>query len=580
MTLLGIAYPNTQEFLTQHRNWLLTHDQTNQVIGALLHEGDDAHIKSTLYGKSETLFYGLYGSAFSKVDNRPISEDDLYAIALAGPTCLTHQFWGKYLFFCFDKATRKFICCADPSSQWTVYWWWNERYGLLFSDKITRLYQALTERGERPAWNLSFFSMWLRTDTVQSGALPFERISEIPPGCAVSYTPSRSPKIVRIWDPLAHASLNATQDPYDILKTYLSHFVSPSGQPVVELSGGLESSSVLLALRAVSPAQPLFCAHYYHAEVGSSNELSYARCVAQNTHAHLYEIDNRVLPFAPTSSLPRVAKPHLRYCLLAAHQHFANQLNEQENSLLVNGHGGDSLFVTSPPFAALADAILTFRWRKLIRIAMDLALIRRAPLARIMHQAFESLLSSSPQGKTRSTFNLLSDAVQQEPLDKKAYLHPLLQEARIRLPGKLYQLFLAFLALDDIRAPAYPFKKPIHYPFLCQPMVEFALSKPSYDHFEGAHNRIMLRKSVSAATGYPHLWRRNKGETSGIGLLGIRQHKDHVMAMCLEGFLAKEGYLNLSQVHTAIQESAKGRNDYFMDLFAIFAVECFIQGWQ
>ncbi len=580
MTLLGIAYPNTQDFLTQNRKWLLTRDKTDQIIGALSHAEDDTHIKGALYGKSEILFYGLYGSAFSKDGERPINQDDLSAIALAGPARLTSQFWGKYLFFCFDKAARKFICCADPSSQWTVYWSWDEQRGLLFSDSITCLYQTLADAGERPTWNTSFFTTWLRTGSVQSGAMPFERISEIPPGCALSYTHGCLPEVAPVWNPLAHARVDASQNPYEILKTYLSHYVSPTEQPVLELSGGLESSSVLLALRAVFPTQPLFCAHYYHGEIGSSNELTHARGVAQNTQAHLYEIDNRVLPFAPASSVPRVAKPHLRYCLLAAHQHFANQLNQQENSLLVNGHGGDSLFLAPPPCSTLADAALTLRWRRLIPIAMDLALLSRAPLAQVIQKAIKSFFSSSPQGKTRSTFNLLSEAAQQEPLDHKAYLHPFLQETKIRLPGKLYQLFLAFLALDDIRAPAYPFKKPIHYPFLCQPMVEFALSKPSYDHFEGAHNRIILRRAVSAATGYPHLWRRNKGETSGIGLLGIHQHKDHVMAMCLEGFLAREGYLNLSQVHTAIQESAKGRNDYFMDLFTIFALECFIQGWQ
>ncbi|UAW63559.1 asparagine synthase C-terminal domain-containing protein [Mycoavidus sp. HKI] len=582
MTVLGIIYPQTQEFLTPNRDWVLTQDKTGQIAGALWQEADERHTTCTLYRESEAYFYGFYGQAFSKQDNTEINENDLREIALKGPSLLTAKFWGRYLFVCFDKVAKKFICCCDPSNQWAIYWSWSERHGLLFSDSMTCLHQTLKERGERPGWNTSFFTTWLRTGSVQSGELPFEGVSELPPGCAIFYTHGHKPEMLPVWNPLMSATDGlASQNPYEILKNYLSLQMPNDERPVLELSGGLESSSVLLALRAVAPAQQrIACAHYYNSAVGSSNELEHARRVAQSAGAQLGEIDTDVLSFAPVKDLPRVAKPHIRYCLLAFNQHFASRLEERENSVLISGHGGDSLFLAPPPFGVLADAMLTLRWRQLFRIAMDLALIRRTSLAHIGWQAIKSALAADPSEGVSGTFGLISDAAQLPPLDGRSHLHPFMQKTKTRLPGKLYQLFLAYLALDDVRTPAYPFKKGTHYPFLCQPMVEYALSIPSYRHFDGPHNRIIVRQAVSEATGYPHLWRRNKGETSGIDLLGIRQHKDHVMAHCLEGFLVKQGYIDPIKTRHAIQESCKGRSEYFMDILHLYAAELFIQGWQ
>ncbi len=584
MTVFGVAYPRMSDFRTNERDWLLVRDDAGQLAVALWHEADDRHLARAVHGEDESHFYCLFGLAFSKSGNVAIGEADLREIAARGSAHLTANFWGDYLFICLDKAARRFSCCCDPGGRWDVYWSWSDRHGLLFADTVAYLHKALSERGERPAWSTSFFTTWLREGSVQSGATAFDRISEVPPGCAVSYTHGRKPEMSPVWDPLAHAAPEPSRDPFDILKRYLRLHVPPKDRPVLELSGGLESSSVLLAMRAVSAAaQPLFCLHYYHNEVGSSNELEHARRVVERADAHLCEVAVGDLPFAPVQSLPRGAKPYMRYAALAAIQYYASQLAERESSTMISGHGGDALFLETPPYGALADAALTLQWRGLARVAMDLALIRRAPLARVISGALKPLFSSDPSEGLRSTFGLLADAARQEPTDNISHLHPAVQRHMLRplrRPGRSFQLFAAFSNLDDIRSPEHPFKRRAHYPFLCQPMVELALSTPSYRHFEGANNRVLLRKSVSAATGYPHLWRRDKGETSGIFLLGLRKHKEHVTALCLEGFLAEQGFIDLPRTRTAIQESSKGRAEQFMDLLRICAVELFIQAWR
>jgi asparagine synthase (glutamine-hydrolysing) len=584
MTVFGVVYPETDDLLTNDREWVLVRDAGGQLAVALWHEEDDGHVARVMRGEDGSHFYCLFGVAFSKRGNVPIGEGDLRDICAEGPAHLTANFWGDYLFISFDKAARRFLCCCDPSSQWAAYWSWSDRHGLMFTDTIACLHQALKGRGESPTWSISFFTTWLRKGSVQSGATAFDRISEVPPGCAVLYTHGRKPEMTPVWDPLAHAALDTTRDPFDILKSYLRLHVPVTDRPVVELSGGLESSSVLLALRAVSPgARPLSCAHHYSSEVGSSIELEHARRAAEHAGADLLELDVKALGFAPSPPPPRAAKPHMRHCMIAITQEIAGRLDEGEGSRMLNGHGGDALFLEPPPFGALADAALARKWRSLARLALDLALIRRATLAHVVSTAWKPLLSPGFSEVSGATFGLESDALRQQPTDGSSHLHPVLQRdnlRRLRLPGRSYQLLAAFSSLDEIRSLPFPFKKRVHYPFLCQPMVELALSIPSYRHFEGAHTRIILRRSVSAATGYPNLWRRDKGETSGMMLLGVRKHKDHVMSLCLEGFLARQGLLDRARTRAAIQECSKGRNDHAMDLDHIYAAELLVQGWQ
>jgi asparagine synthase (glutamine-hydrolysing) len=260
------------------------------------------------------------------------------------------------------------------------------------------------------------------------------------------------------------------------------------------LSGGGVSRPVLLDRRPIGgAAQPLFCLHYYHGEVGSSNELEHARRVAERADAHLYEVAVGDLAFAPVQPLPRAAKPYTRYVSLASIQHYASQLADRESSTMISGHGGDALFLEPPLSSALADAALTFQWRSLARIAMDLALIRREPLAKVVSDATKSLFSSDPSQGLNTTFGLLADAAREEPTDGGSPLHPAMQrymDQPLRLPGRSFQLFAAFSNMNDMRSVHHPFKRRAHFPFLCQPMVELALSIPSYRHFEGANTRI------------------------------------------------------------------------------------------
>lgn len=582
MTVLGVVHPKTDDFLTSGREWVRVRDAGGQLAVALWHEDDEGHSTRMMRGEDGSSFYCLFGLAFSKTGHVPISEEDVRAIQVRGLAHLTENFWGNYLFISFDKVARRFSCCCDPSSQWVAYWSWSDRHGLIFSDTIARLHEALEERGERPAWSTSFFKTWLRRGSVQSGATAFEGISEIPPGCAIVSTHGREPEMTPVWEPLAHAALETTRDPFEILKNYLRLHVPAQDRPVVELSGGLESSAVLLALRAVSPeAPPLSCVHYYNSQVGSSIELEHARGVARHAGAHLAELDVNALMFAPAPPPPRAAKPHMRHCAMAFSQEIASQLDEAEGSRMISGHGGDALFLAPPPFASLADAALAREWRSLARVAMDLALSRRATLAHVVSTACKPFFSAGFPEVPDMAFGLGSEALRQEPAEGLSHLHPILQREglrRLRSPGRAFQLFAAFLALEEIRVPAPPYRKPIHYPFLCQPMVELALSIPSYRHFEGAHNRVLLRRAVSAATGYPNLWRRDKGETTGMMLLGVRKHREQLMSVCLDGHLARQGLLDLARTRVAIQECGKGRDDHSMDLERIYAAELLIQG--
>ena len=85
---------------------------------------------------------------------------------------------------------------------------------------------------------------------------------------------------------------------------------------------------------------------------------------------------------------------------------------------------------------------------------------------------------------------------------------------------------------------------PTYYPFLYEPVVEFALSFPTYELFDKGYDRYPLRKAVSEIFKTDTVWRRDKSQTTGLFQLGIKQNLDHVLDICLKGHFVKQGLID------------------------------------
>ena len=113
-------------------------------------------------------------------------------------------------------------------------------------------------------------------------------------------------------------------------------------------------------------------------------------------------------------------------------------------------------------------------------------------------------------------------------------------------------------------------------------------------------NNVLLKTSITEATtptnkefsvkpmglkigNIENLWRKDKGETTGITQLGIKHNKDCIMELCLEGKCIKYNLIekkDISIIHKAINDMMEGKPDYLWPINNLVALEIFFSLWE
>ena len=120
----------------------------------------------------------------------------------------------------------------------------------------------------------------------------------------------------------------------------------------------------------------------------------------------------------------------------------------------------------------------------------------------------------------------------------------------------------------------------ILYPFLQQPIIELALSLPTYKLFNNEFSRFPMRTSIHQAYNTPHVWRKSKGESTGVILKSIEDNMDFIMSVCCEGFFAKNKLINKDDVISHIKTLASGEAFNIWPFIRLFSIEMFIYIWE
>ncbi|NBT86442.1 MAG: hypothetical protein EBT45_08145 [Alphaproteobacteria bacterium] len=124
------------------------------------------------------------------------------------------------------------------------------------------------------------------------------------------------------------------------------------------------------------------------------------------------------------------------------------------------------------------------------------------------------------------------------------FAHPAYYDVPSRmLPGKYDQIDRLYEGLASVHVSTHPYY-PEQYPFFCEPVVNFALSFPTYDLFQKGYDRYPLRQSISSRFQSDTVWRRDKSQTTGILQLGVKKNIDSVIELCVEGEMVKQGFVD------------------------------------
>ena len=532
----------------------------------------------------------LIGRAFDKIRSSAVNKDDL------GTANFLQKIWGTYVYF--HEGQDQFEIAVSLNGQLPFFYYIFPNGNILFSSDIKTLFKVL---GQKPNPNWTYMCSYLLYGFNSAVMTPFLGIHELPLGCRLKITNNErrsEPKIEPYWDPLFAScgtrSLYDGQDAVDILQATLKPLIEPYKNIVVSLSGGLDSSSLLYCLSKLKRSdQTLTAQNHFHANVQSSNELVYARKVCQETGVDLVEVDvSEFLPFSNLGgSLPmNPNKPCAAFISLNVADEIYSYFPANGSCIFLNGHGSDHIFMRSPPKKAASDYLLEQGFQGFKGKLAELAHFYRDALFPILMTNVASLVSYARARRLDKRHHRNTQALTQEIMPtwikpcllkqaSPAFKHPIYKHLPSRVfPGKYEQIDMLYEGLASIQVAMDPVHR-AHCPFLDEPVVEFALSFPVYELFQAGYDRYPLRKAVSDRFQTQTVWRRDKGEATGIFQLGIKNNLQDVLDLCLNGQFVQQGLIDKEGLHKTILQISSGSIDHMWPVTHLACLELFLKSW-
>jgi asparagine synthase (glutamine-hydrolysing) len=507
----------------------------------------------------------------------------LHAIKRTQGKWLAEHIWGRYtIVLCDDSSITLF---RDPQGLATLFTT-TYKEGILFSSELAVLYEMVEEKLELDWTYLASFVGGAHHITSRT---PFIGVTEVFPGYAVTISPRKSPISMPFWEPtdllLAPRQPVDEEALIDTFSTCSAAWTQGCSTIGLELSGGIDSSSVLMMLKKVSSEnQKIKCYNFFHPAIASSDEREHAKKVAQICDVELECIDlSNYLPFTlfPTEKTDKPSSFLLDHAL---NQEIERRAQEYDSIELMCGQGGDHLFMASPSLESPADYFLEQGIKGITPKIQDLSAYYRMPLIQVVSKTVTALaryyarrlppieLFLEPTPWMKKAFKA--------KLDKTIFKVPFWEKLKSLPPAKVHHalaIYQAILYID--RGHKLP-TRPIINPLLSQPLVEAALSIPTYHMYADGYDRIPFRRAMYRFQKNDYIWRKHKGETSGILILGLNARFNEVCELVIEGKFAQEHLIDKDLVYEHFQELRHGKVEGLWPLINLIAAELWFNAWK
>jgi len=532
----------------------------------------------------------LIGRAFDKERSCALGKATFKDLSLLSTEAALNKIWGKYVYINVNKKTSHFEIVVDSTGQLPFFYYPFSDGSLLFTSDIEILFKIL---GQKSEYNWEYLCSYLIYGNSSSIQTPFKNVWELPPACSLKITQNER-KTAPFWNPLASYKKSEIQEnnAVNVLQTTLKPWIEPYQTVCVSLSGGLDSSSLIYCLKDIlKKNQTLKALNYFHSQVKSSNELSHAQKVCQETDIELIEVDaSNSLPFDP-SQFKQPLKPNKPFPGLVSLrwlETISDSIPSNGSFTFLSGHGSDHIFMRPPSKKSVSDYILEQGVKGSKEQLKSIAQFYRDPLFSTFKLNLKSLSShllgmKKENRHRKEKIRNIPKWIKKELLHNisQTYSHPIYESLpRKILPGKYDQIDDLYEGFASIHIEMMNQVDPTFYPFLYEPVVEFALSFPIYELFEKGHDRYPLRKTVSETFKTDTVWRRDKSQTTGLFQLGVKQNLERVLAICLEGHFVKQGLIDKGGLLQTISLIGNGDVKNLWPFMHLASAEIFLRYWD
>jgi asparagine synthase (glutamine-hydrolysing) len=526
----------------------------------------------------------LVGKIFSKENYKPATfTHEISQALITNPALLLKQFWGRYAGVLYDKHVKSITLIRDPLGLSSIFYVLTSD-SILFSTELSLLYDMVEEK---PSIDWNYFAEYIINQNQALPTTPFKEVRELLPGMELSFTLGGKVSYRHLWD-ITQSTVTTINDKYAfeeellaILKACTRAWADESTGVCVELSGGVDSSSIMILLQDILPdGKKLIGVNYIDSKMSGSNEIEHAQEIADLCKIPLSFLDWQ--DFSLLDSLPsswRPNRPSSLFLFYSKNQQLKELASSQGCNIIMNGQGGDHVFLAPPPLNSLADLWLTQGLKNFSDTLSQLSALYRMPLIPLISHNLKSV-AHYYRGISAST------------PDDLCYLDPSLAKTIVKhdfylkdtlhffYPAKAAQIEGLYHAISYAeRDQAIQFQTYVH-PLLSQPLVELALRIPTYQSFDNGYDRIFLRKTVSHIKNAKALWRTIKGQTTGSTAKQFALHAHKIQDIVAEGSLAKSGIINIEWFNRELIKINHGLCDNLWPVSHIFVSQLWLNQWQ
>jgi asparagine synthase (glutamine-hydrolysing) len=537
-------------------------------------------------------------------------ESETAKVVHSGGRHIVQQYWGAYVAFLYDAATRTQSVLRDPIGTLPCYRTHYRGLEVFFSDVEDCVrFVPIAATVDR-----SFIVRWIINSSLAGTQTGLQDVEEPLGGECLRFAPDKVTRS-QLWNPIDFASepredtvAAAAANLRSVVQTAVEAWASCYQKLVLRLSGGLDSSILAACLaqarskpeviylnHAVDPhsdSEPLRLpgvdertAAKIRAIAGTGDERYFARLVAERWQTPLIEeggvgsADWRKLWEAPLKARPTV--------------YFgAMQLDEVDIRLVhgrgiqafFSGKGGDEAFLaTRQPVSAVDYAYL----HGVRGAAPHLIAASRLSGDSIWNVALKATKHGllGRRSRNRPEFlrapTLLRDDLT-EQLTTDDFDGPLVHRvARAPIPpGKRNHL----LSIGALGYHHYVFRGGLHTdyvdPFTSQPIWELALQLPTYSLLAGGTSRGLVRRAFGDVLPAEIRSRQTKGSGTFETQQLLRKNRSLWCEQLVDGMLVKEGYVDPRKLadHVASEDPFLIVNAYH--LVTLLTAEIWLQQWR
>jgi len=535
----------------------------------------------------------LIGRAFHKHTFKAVTENDLDEYVGKPSNEFCNTYWGSYVLIIARAETTEIT--RDITGQLPLFYAKSTSEEIYFSSEIEILMELL---GCRPSFNWDYLSSFILRTFITTEQTAFDGLHELPHGCKLSYTAHNETVECDIaWNPLHYVNgysgpETTKQSIIEIFSNVIRSWTKDENLLSLDFSGGTDSTAILLLLDSVlKKEQEVKLINMFHPQVASSDERGYAHAIAKKLAVPLIEFNySNSMPYDQITTLP-LFKPNWPSSLLSfqkINDDISDLFDSSSSVLYISGHGGDHLFMTSPPVTSLSDYLIKFGTTGLTSKIRDLYLLYREPVWNLLFKAGQGTVAYylrrnywAPTALNK--FNcapwLHTDIFNRE---NSMRYHPFFNgnHGEDCPPGKRQHIEAIFNGLATIRADVRDFgTNPVFFPLFSQPLIELALSIPSYESYKNGFNRFLFRDALSSAFQSDAVWRRDKGETSGVSQKGLKKNRERIFEICLDGELSRQGLIDRNKLQDGMNEVIAGKVDYEWAVTNVICAEIFMSYW-